>query len=122
MDILITYIDSFEFIDVFQLVLCIIAVALCVLALIFSKEVARSLILRVGLVGIGCISAALAFRGLCRVFSIDMVAYLEIGDVSLQYAIATVLYILGIIMVSLFALVCLYNLAKTAKLDRLAKK
>lgn len=81
---------------------------LCLIALIFSNDEFQSLKLRVTLFGLLFVFISLIIRSFC----VNIIVSINLKEIHLQYAIVTILHLLGLFMVGSVAFVAAFNWAK----------
>ena len=96
-NILVGFLDGFSFdlIDGIQLVITILVGIVLIAVLLMTSE---SFTWRLGVLGLIMIFTAVSARTICQIFSLDVNMAIGSLEVSVQYAIITLLYILGLIL------------------------
>ena len=107
---LIDGICNFDFIDVTQFIFCVI-VSLSIVIVIIRSKPKYYIHTKLALFGLLFIFVALSFKMFCQMFNLEMTACIGGEVVDIQYALTTMLYIIGIAM-AIFGGLCVFILNK----------
>ncbi len=115
---MVNFFNSFSFVlvDTIQIIFYVVCMLLCLIALIFSKDEFQSLRARVTLFGLLFIFVSLIIRS----FYVNIAVNIDLKEIHIQYALVTILYILGLLMVGSIVFVAAFNWVKE-KLAQRAK-